>query len=255
MHSQQAVFNPIYTPEQLNLLDPTRIPLHVSIVPDGNRRWAKKHGHTIIYGHRAGSDNLIKIAKAAKAIGIKVITFYLFSTENWKSRDPIEVRALMWLLESYLIEQRSTMLEEGVRLLTIGDTTKFTNHVQQVIEDTKAATAHCNEIDMVFALNYGARDEVCRSILNIIDDCSNKKISREEVTETLISRYLDTRELPELDLFIRTSGEQRMSNFLLWQSSYAELYFVDVLWPDFTSEHLLDAVCEFQKRDRRLGGA
>lgn len=244
-----------YTSDQLNQLQLNKLPYHVAIIPDGNRRWAKQNKLSILQGHRQGSDNLMQIAKAAKSLGIKVLTFYLFSTENW-TRNVLELDALMWLLESYLIEQRSTMLELGVRFQTIGDLSRFSNRINTVIQETKAACAHCKNVDLVFALNYGSRDEICRAIRSIMQDFSkNPTLSREGVTESLISRYLDTAQWPDPDLLIRTSGEMRMSNFLLWQSSYTEICIADVLWPDFRPEHLLDAIIKFQKRERRLGGA
>lgn len=243
-----------YTREQIQLLDRNRIPKHIAIIPDGNRRWAKKNNLSVMQGHRQGADNLMEIVKAAKALGIKVITFYVFSTENW-SRDPIEVRALLWLLESYLIEQRPVMLENGVKLQTIGDCSRFPNSVRRTIQESKDATNHCEDIEMVLALNYGSRDEIRRAVQLILDDIASKGILPvEKVTESLISGYLDTAKWPDPDLLIRTSGEKRFSNFLLWQSSYTELYIDQVLWPDFHPRNLLNAVVEFQKRDRRLGG-
>lgn len=245
--------NSIYSQEDLLTLDRSRIPKHVAIIPDGNRRWAKSNGFTIMRGHREGADNLIQIVKAAKELGIKVITYYIFSTENW-NRNAAEVKTLLWLLESYLIEQRPAMLENGLKLSSIGDTSRFPKRVQDTLQETKAITAHCNDIEMIMALNYGSRDEIRRAVVGILDDYSNQTISREEVTETLISRYLDTSQWPDPDLLIRTSGEMRVSNFLLWQASYTEFYMTQLRWPEFTSRSLLEAVLHFQHRERRLGG-
>ncbi|MBA3958443.1 MAG: di-trans,poly-cis-decaprenylcistransferase [Parachlamydiaceae bacterium] len=242
----------IYTVDQLKSLDRGRIPAHIAIIPDGNRRWAKNNNLSVMRGHRQGADNLIEIVKAGKALGIKTITFYIFSTENW-AREPIEVRALLWLLESYLVDQRATMIENGVRLHTIGDGSRFSTSVQRTIQETKNATAHCTDIDMVFGLNYGARDELRRAFQTIVEEKAQGKING-EITESMIASYLDTAKWPDPDLLIRTSGEQRISNFLLWQTSYAEFYSVELMWPDFQSKQLLEAILEFQRRERRLGG-
>lgn len=243
-----------FTPEQISSLDHKKIPHHVAIIPDGNRRWAKKQHAPREEGHREGADIIIETMKAAKEIGIKIISFFLFSTENWE-RSQDEVHALMWLLETFMIEQRQTMIDDGIRMETIGDLSRLPVSVQNAIQDTKAATSHCKCIDMVLALNYGSRDEIRRAVQSIAEDVSQNKIRKEDITENLISRYLDTAQWAEPDLFIRTSGEKRLSNFLLWQLSYAELYIAEVLWPDFRSGHLLEALINFQKRERRLGGA
>lgn len=248
-------FEIFFTEDQRNALNKEKIPHHVAIIPDGNRRWAKKNGFSIIRGHRQGADNLMEIVKAAKALGIKIITFYIFSTENW-ARDNIEVRALLWLLESYLVEQAPTMLESGVSLKTIGDISRFPSSVVKTIKNTVELTKHCQDIDMVFALNYGGRDDIRRAVQSILLDFKKEnKFPVEAVTEDLISRYLDTAQWPDPELLIRTSGEQRMSNFLLWQTSYTEIYIADVLWPEFYPEHLLEAILAFQRRERRLGAA
>jgi len=245
--------SPYFTEEQLALLDKTKMPAHIAIIPDGNRRWAKANTLNITQGHRKGANNLITIVKAAKAVGIKSITFFLFSTENW-TREKREVRALMWILESFLIEQRQAMIDQGIRFHTIGDLTKFSDRVIRVLEESKQATAHCNTIDMVAALNYGGRDEITRAIKSLLEDFERTKFKKEAINETLISKYLDTASWPDPELLIRTSGEKRISNFLLWQISYSEIYVTEVLWPEFTANHLLDALLYFQYRERRLGG-
>lgn len=251
----RAVVKPSYfTPEELASLDPHFVPSHVAIIPDGNRRWAKKHNAAAIKGHTKGADILMDIVKSAKQLGIKTITFYLFSTENW-ARNPMEVQALLWLLDSYLHEQCQNMIDHGIRLHTIGDTSRFSAKIKASLELTKARTVGCQEIDFVMALNYGARDELCRAFKAILKDYKQHKISEKEICEELITNYLDTAEWPDPDLLIRTSGEQRLSNFLLWQTSYSEFYTSDALWPEFTPSHLLKAVLHFQKRERRLGGA
>ncbi len=251
---KRTVSEPKYfTPEQHALINKARVPRHVAIIPDGNRRWARKRLQHIDEGHREGADNLISIVRAAKELGVKAITFYLFSTENWL-RDPAEVQALMWLLEQFLIEQRQEMLDGGMRLQTIGDLSALPESTRQVIEETKQVTAHCDKIEMIAALNYGSRDEMRRAFQKMLNDYEQKKFARDEITEGLIAGYLDTSAWGDPDLLIRTSGEARVSNFLLWQISYAEIYIVDVLWPDFCATHLWDAVRFFQSRERRMGG-
>jgi len=242
-----------YSSEDLACLDKTCLPKHISIIPDGNRRWAKNEHTQVKEGHRQGGDTLIETVKAAKELGIETITFYLFSTENWK-RPQEEVYALMWLLDTFLTDQCPFMVEEGIRLWTIGTLESFPEHVQQTIANTKTATAHCHTINMVFALNYGGRDEICRAVKKIVDKCAAGELQKEQIDETTLSQQMDTAHFGDPDLWIRTSGEMRMSNFLLWQLSYAELYFSPVLWPDFQSIHLLDAVIAYQKRQRRWGG-
>jgi undecaprenyl diphosphate synthase len=244
----------IYSAKQLQNLDRTRIPAHLAIIPDGNRRWAKKQNVSVLQGHQTGADNLLEIVKAAKELGIKAVTFYAFSTENWL-RDALEIRALMWLLESYLIQKRPVMLEHEVRFHGIGDRSRFSQAVQKALKETESITSSCTGIDMIMALNYGGRDELRRAMTGMLTDYEKQVFSKEDVTENLISRYLDTAKWPDPDLLIRTSGEKRISNFLLWQLSYSEIFISDILWPDFDSEQLLEAILNFQQRQRRLGGA
>ncbi len=229
-----------------------RAPEHVAIIMDGNRRWAKNLGLPMSAGHWRGAERLIQIVRAAKELGIKILTVYAFSTENW-GRSAVEVKALMRLFKTYLKLQQSVMIEEGVRLNTIGDISKFPKDVLKVLEETIAATKDGTKLDLVIALNYGARDELKRAFSAILDDCLAKKISKEELSEELISSYLDTAKWKDPDLLIRTSGERRLSNFLLWQISYAEVYVTDVLWPDFSEKDLLEAVLKYQEREQRLG--
>lgn len=243
----------VFSPEQLACLNPHRIPSHVAIIPDGNRRWAKKQVENYQKGHQAGASNLIEIVKAGKALGIKTLTFYLFSTENW-TRSQEEIGALMWLLQEFLRDNRQEMQEEGVRLQTIGNLSALPEEALNVVQETIEATAHCDQLDMVLALNYGGRDEIRRAFHTILDDVAAGKLRKEEVTEDLITDYLDTRSWGDPELLIRTSGEMRISNFLLWQLSYTEIYSTELLWPEFKPVDLLDAVLDFQRRERRLGG-
>jgi undecaprenyl diphosphate synthase len=242
-----------FTSDQIALLSDTRRPRHIAIIPDGNRRWAKKQETVYQKGHETGANNLIEIVKAAKELGVKAITFYLFSTENWM-RPQEEIAALMWLLQEFLEEQRSVMISHNVRLGTIGNLSALPSDVQKNVEITKNATSHCDAISLVFALNYGGRDDITRAFHRILDDCAQGKLHKEEVTEKVIASYLDTNPWGDPDLLIRTSGEMRVSNFLLWQLSYAEIYIKDMFWPEFRPNDLLDVIIEFQKRERRLGG-
>ncbi|CCB87222.1 undecaprenyl pyrophosphate synthase [Parachlamydia acanthamoebae UV-7] len=258
MLSSNAMFSPltsdtIYQADDLVSYDRSITPRHVAIIPDGNRRWAKKQQASAKVGHREGADNLIEIVKACKELGVQVVTFYAFSTENW-ARPQEEVQALMWLLDVYLVEQRETMLQEGICFDTIGDLSKIPANVAETIAETKRFTKQCDQIRMVLAVNYGGRDDICRAVNQIVDDCMQQRGTPEKITEEAIAKYLDTADIGDPDLLIRTSGEWRISNFLLWQISYAEVYVTDVLWPDFTPAHLLEALYDFQKRKRRLGG-
>lgn len=241
-----------FSDEQLESLSHKKIPQHIAFIPDGNRRWAEARTAKSQQGHQEGGETLIEIIKAARELNVKVVTFYLFSTENW-GRPEEEINALMWLLYTFLVEQQPTMLEYGVKVSTIGKLCLLPEYVQQQIEDSKAKTAHCSDIDFVMALNYGSRNEICRAVQAIAADCESKKLSVDSIDESMIAKYLDTASWPDPDLLIRTSGEMRISNYLLWQISYTEIYSCEVLWPDFQPKHLLEAIMNFQKRQRRLG--
>jgi undecaprenyl diphosphate synthase len=230
------------------------IPEHIAIIMDGNRRWAKQRGYPPIYGHWKGAEVLTDILRFASKLGVKVLTVYAFSTENW-SRSPKEIDQLMRLISFYLKKKRKSMIEESVRLETIGDLSRLPDFVRENLRKVKEDTASGSKIRLVLALNYGSRDEIKRAVEKIVDDLKREKIVRDQISEELISSYLDTAPLGDPDLFIRTSGEQRLSNFLLWQLSYTEVYLTQVLWPDFKPKDLLDAIFEFQRRERRLGGA
>ncbi len=243
----------VYTQEQLLDLDQSRLPRHVAIIPDGNRRWAKMSGHSIFMGHRVGADTVFNTVKAAREVGIKAISFYLFSTENWK-RSPEEVSFHMELLQEFLLKHCEEMKENGVRLCTIGDLNVFPKEVIRVIDTVVAKTSEGKTIDLILALNYGARDEMRRAVQRICHEQATENPAFKEITEDLISSCLDTAPWGDPDLLIRTSGEMRVSNFLLWQLSYAELYVTEVLWPDFTPNIFLDALIDFQTRQRRMGG-
>lgn len=244
-----------YTVNELELLDKTNIPNHIAIVPDGNRRWAKTHAHehTPAFGYLSGANTLLNIVKAAKELGVKILTVYSFSTENWK-RPKNEIAALMHLIETYLFDYQQQLLDSSIRVTSIGILDPLPTSLQLVLEITKEKTRNCNEFDLVFALNYGGRDELCRAFQKIAQECVAGKLTPSDITESLIAKHLDTALWPDPDLIIRSSGEKRLSNFLLWQSAYSELYIEPVMWPQFTPKHLLNAVLAYQQRDRRLGG-
>lgn len=238
--------------QELVKLDFQRIPRHVAIIMDGNRRWAKKRGLPTMVGHWHGAEALSNLVESAASLGVKVMTVYSFSTENW-NRAMDEVDSLMHLFRMYLLAQKERMIREGVRLSTIGDIRKFPPDLKEILDDVKQSTACGNRIDLVLAMNYGARDNIRRATQAIVEDCSVGRINKEDISEALISRYLDTAPWGDPELLIRTSGERRLSNFLLWEISYAEVYITDVLWPDFNEQELMKALAEFQKRERRVG--
>ena len=223
--------------------------MHVAIIMDGNGRWAKKQGKKRIEGHKVGAEVVREITTyCAKNEEIKYLTLYAFSTENWK-RPKMEVDFLMNLLDKYLKQELDTYIKNGVKLEVIGDISKFSKKLQDRINYTKEKAKDASKLTQILALNYGSRDEITRAIKEL---CSNN----EEVTEENIAKHLDTGKsnIPDVDLLIRTSGEIRISNFLLWQIAYAEMFFTPTLWPDFTEEELDKIIKEFKKRDRRFGG-
>lgn len=241
-----------YSAAEISQLDPCRIPRHIAIIPDGNRRWAKKHSVLTNVGHSRGGDTLLDVVKAAKELGVKVLTCFCFSTENW-DRSFAEVQSFMWLFREFLLRKCEETLVNNIKVETIGELGRLPRHLQKAIAHIKETTAHCDGFEIVLAVNYGSRDELCRAMRAIVTDCEQGKIAKEDISELLVSRYLDTARWGDPELIIRTSGERRISNYLLWQISYAEVYFSDVLWPDFMPSHLLKALRDFQTRERRLG--
>lgn len=250
----QPIHKKYYTPSQYAQINFSRLPKHIAIIPDGNRRWAKKKLTDIIDGHKEGADILMETVKAAQELGLKTITFYSFSTENW-NRSQEEITGLMFLFHLYLSEQCDEMIRCGIRLETIGHIAALPPFLQDTLHKTRKATEHCNKIALVLAMNYGSRDEICRAICNMFSDYEENKLDKEEITEKTVSRYLDTHKWDDPELLIRTSGELRISNFLLWQISYSEIHISPVLWPDFTPDHLFAAILDYQSRERRWGGA
>lgn len=243
----------LFTAEQLAKLDPTRIPSHIAIIPDGNRRWAKGRGLPAHEGHRKGGDVLIEIVNAAQDMGISTITMYCFSTENW-NRQMLEVSAFMALFNQYLKNQRAEMIENGVRVETIGELSRLPGYLKSTIQEIKNATALGKGIRLVLALNYGGRHEISRAFKAMLSDYDQGLLDKDKVDEATIAGYMDTASFGDPQLLIRTSGEQRISNFLLWQICYSEIHVTPVLWPDFTPGHLLEAVLDYQRRDKRIGG-
>jgi len=222
----------LLTSSEISLTKATKVPHHIAIAMDGNRRWASRRFMPALVGHWKGADAITKVVRAASDLGVKVLTLYAFSTENWNRSE-----------------------SEGVRLDSIGDLSKLPQDVQDIFFQTKMATKDGKKIDLVLAVNYGGRDDIRRATLAIVGDFEKGLLKKEDISEDLISSYLDTAKWKDPDLFIRTSGEQRLSNFLLWQFSYTEVYITKTLWPDFNEKHLLQAVLEYQQRERRLGGA
>ena len=230
-----------------------KIPQHIAIILDGNGRWAKAKGMPRNYGHTAGAKNVETVCQAAHDLGVKYVTMYAFSTENW-NRPEGEVEALMKLLESYLKNCIKTADKNNMRVRVIGDTTRLSDRFQERIRELEAASAKNDGLNLQIAINYGSRDEMTRAMRRMSEDVAAGKRKPEEITESVFEEYLDTAGIPDPDLLIRTSGELRLSNFLLWQLAYSEFYFTDVPWPDFHKEELERAIEAYSKRDRRFGG-
>lgn len=244
---------PVFSEEDMLLLDRSVIPSHVAIVMDGNRRWSRRHGVPLIMGHWKGADVLMQMVQAATELGIRTLTVYALSTENWR-RPQEELDGLMQLFQVYLSQERDRMQRQGVRLETIGDLSRLPAFLQEEIAESKRATADCKKIDLVLAINYGGRDDLRRAFSSIVEDIQKGKLDKQQISEHLIGQYLDTAKWPDPDLLIRTSGEMRQSNFLLWQVCYTEFDYTGTLWPDFQPHDLLASVCRWQARQRRLGG-
>ena len=230
------------------------IPQHVAIILDGNGRWAKAKGMPRNYGHAQGSKNVEKICEEAWRMGIKYLTVYAFSTENW-NRPKEEVNALMKLLRNYMKTCLKTAAKNDMKVRVIGDITKLDEDIQKRILELEEATKNNGGLNFQIAINYGSRDEITRAAVHTLaEDVKEGKLMPEEEYEACIERYLDTHDIPDPDLLIRTSGEQRLSNYLLWQLAYTEFYFTDVPWPDFSKQELEKAIEQYNRRDRRYGG-
>lgn len=229
------------------------VPGHVALIMDGNGRWARQRGLPRIAGHRAGAKSVQEVIKGAKESGVKILTLYTFSTENWK-RPKHEVQALFKLLENYIDTQADTLSKNNIKLSVIGKLEGLPDNVRNKLKAIMEKTKDNTALILNLALNYGARTEIVDAVRAIVNDCASKRLRPEEIDEKNFSSYLYTKDLPDPDLLIRTSGEMRLSNFLLWQLSYSELYISKKLWPDFKRSDFLKAVKEYQSRQRRYGG-
>lgn len=234
-------------------LDMDNIPRHIAIIMDGNGRWAKKRKLPRTMGHKAGVETIRRVLKEADKLGVKYMTLYAFSTENWK-RPKDEVNSLMKLLIQYLRQEINELDKNGVKINVLGDMSKLPKECQEEIEKSVLKTENNTGITMNIALNYGGRDEILRAVKSISEDVSKGIIKSSEIDDTIFESYLYTKGVPDPDIIIRPSGEQRLSNFLLWQCAYSEFWYSDICWPDFKESDLHRAIYDFQKRDRRFGG-
>lgn len=235
--------------EQINL---SKLPKHIAIIMDGNGRWAQQRGNKRIFGHKNGVAAVRDTVEASAEIGIQYLTLYAFSTENW-NRPRNEIEALMTLLVSTINNETKTLLDNNVRLQAIGNIDSLPKNVFQKLSDAMNKTNHCTGLTLVLALSYSSRWEIINAVKKVADEVKEGKINPDEIDNTTFEKHLSTYGFPEPELLVRTSGEYRLSNFLLWQLAYAELYFCKTLWPDFRREHLYQAIIDFQCRERRFG--
>ncbi|NLX18055.1 MAG: isoprenyl transferase [Desulfobulbus sp.] len=231
---------------------PESVPRHVAIIMDGNGRWAEERHRPRLFGHKAGVDSVREVVRTAREIGISVLTLYAFSTENW-NRPSGEVRGLMTLLKNYLQAELRTMLQNDIQLRCLGEQAKLPMDVNQILEQTIAETRACRSMVLNLALSYGGRNELVHAVQAIVRKCQEGRLDWRAVSESTINEHLFTAGLPDPDLLIRTGGEHRLSNFLLWQASYTELYFTDTRWPDFKRNDFLHAIHIYHHRQRRYG--
>ncbi|MEO5769682.1 MAG: polyprenyl diphosphate synthase [Polyangia bacterium] len=232
--------------------DPTRLPRHVAIIMDGNGRWAQRRGLPRVEGHRRGAKSVKEVVRAAREVELRALTLYAFSSQNW-DRPPDEVATLMQLLRDYVIEERAEIMENGIRLIAIGEVDRLPDFVRLPLEDLMRDSAGNRAMTLCLALSYGGRESIIAAARSLCELAARGAMQPKELTEARFSAALQTGGLPQLDLLIRTSGEERLSNFLLWEAAYAELYFTDTFWPDFGREHLLQALKSFDGRERRFG--
>ena len=233
-------------------LDATLLPVHVAIIMDGNGRWAKKRLLNRIKGHEKGSETVRTVVRTCREIGIRYLTLYAFSTENWQ-RPKSEVEALMGLLVRFLNSEKSELMENNIRLRMIGQLDRLPLKVQKALQETMKATEDNTAMTLILALSYGARAEIVRMVQSLAEKIKHGQIEPDSITAELVADNLYTREIPDPDLLIRTSGEMRISNFLLWQIAYSEIFVTPTLWPDFGKEELLEILKDFQTRERRFG--
>ena len=229
-----------------------RLPRHVAIIMDGNGRWAQRKRQPRLFGHKAGAESVREIVESCREIGIRHLTLYAFSSENWRRPDQ-EVSGLMTILKKYLEAELPHMLKNEIRLMSIGDRQRLPEMVREALERGIKETANNTKLTLNLALSYGSRDEIVRAVRSISTLCVQGEMRPEQISDQSIAEHLDTSLLPDPDLLIRTGGEARLSNFLLWQLSYAEIYFTEIMWPDFRKEAFLQALSEYQSRERRFG--
>jgi undecaprenyl diphosphate synthase len=232
--------------------DTRKLPRHLGIIMDGNGRWAQRQGRDRLDGHRVGADSVRDITRASRELGIEALTLYAFSSQNWQ-RPLEEVTGLMELLRDYLLGERAEILDNSIRLEAIGDVEKLPPRVKEPLDELRAASAANRGMTLTLALSYGGRESIARAVRAAVRDAAAGKLSPDDVDVDRFSAYLPTHQLPPLDLLIRTSGEQRISNFMLWELAYAELMFCDVLWPEFRRAHLYDCLDRYAGRERRFG--
>ncbi|EET47630.1 isoprenyl transferase [Thalassobium sp. R2A62] len=230
----------------------TQGPRHVAVIMDGNGRWAQSRGRPRLFGHHAGAKRVREIVNVCPKLGVKYLTIFAFSTENWK-RTQTEVSGLMKLFRRYIQREAQDLLREGVRVRFIGDRVRLDERLVRMMDDLELLTSDNDAVHLTIALNYGGRDEVARATKRLAYDVEQGRLSYKDVTDETLAKYLDTSVLPDPDLVVRTSGEARISNFLLWQSAYAEYEFIDTLWPDFTEAEFAQVVGRYGARDRRFG--
>ena len=233
-------------------INASNIPKHIAVIMDGNGRWAKQNGKARVYGHTNGVKSVRSVAEGAAEIGVEYLTLYAFSTENW-SRPKAEVTALMTLLVSTIAKETKTLNKNNIRLDAIGDLESLPKKCQAELKKAIANTANNSRMTLVLALSYSSRWEILNAVKSLLIDVNSKQIEANDINEALFNNYLCTKNIPDPELLIRTSGEYRISNFLLWQAAYAELYFSELLWPEFRKEHLWEAIEDYQKRERRFG--
>ena len=233
-------------------LDPANMPVHVAVIMDGNGRWAKKRLLNRIQGHEKGVDTVRTVVRTSREIGISHLTLYAFSTENWQ-RPKAEVQALMKLLKHFVEVEREELMENDIRLSTIGEVDRLADDVRGALAETMRLTERNTSMTLHLALSYGSRAEIARMAKSLVQKALNRELQPEDVTDALISGHLYTAGIPDPDLLIRTSGEMRISNFLLWQIAYAEIFITPTLWPDFSKEEYLEIIRNYQQRDRRYG--
>ncbi len=233
-------------------IDKDKLPKHLAIIMDGNGRWAKQKGFLRVFGHESGTKTVRVVVESCGKLGIQNLTLYAFSTENW-NRPKLEVNAIMKIIINSLKKELNTFMDNKIQLKCIGNTDLLPKSLQKELSEVINKTKDNSKMTLTLAINYGSREELVNAIKNISDKVKNNIISIDTIDESIINEHLYTQNLPDVDLLIRTSGEHRISNFLLWQIAYAELYFTDVLWPDFTEQNLYEAIISYQKRERRFG--